>query len=378
MKVVLTGGATGGHFYPNIAVAQAINIVAKERKIVSLELFYTGPSEYDSRALFENSVTFRKIQAAKFEDGFSLKNIVSVFAIAASALRAIWVIFIIYPDVVFSTGGYASFPTLFAARFLRIPVVILNADADPGRVSLWSAKFAQKIAIGFPDAADSFKKYESKVAYTGNPVRSELMTVAREGAYEFLKLPHTVPVVLVLGGSQGAKVINDTILDALPALVEEYQIIHQTGASNLEEVEDTAAVILENNKYGDRYKTFNFLNPLALRMAAGVAAVIVSRAGAGSISAIATWGLPSIIVPIPESISADQLRNAFSYARSGAATVIKQSNLSPSILVAEIRRIVQSDAIQKEMGERAREFTKRDASKKLAEAIVQFGLKHDS
>jgi len=141
--------------------------------------------------------------------------------------------FSIYPDVVFSNGGFGSFPVLCAARFFRIPVLIHSSDTVPGKVVKWSSKFAKKISIGFPETVNYLPK--NKVAYTGNPIRVGLSSL-KQGAHEFLKLDPKIPTILILGGSQGAKNINDIIVDALPRLVEKYQIIHQVGKNNFEEV----------------------------------------------------------------------------------------------------------------------------------------------
>ena len=284
-------------------------------------------------------------------------------------------VFFLYPDVVFGTGGYTSFPTLLAARLFRIPVVIYATDVVPSRVNLWAKKFAVKIAISFPEAAEYFPK--EKTAYTGNPIRKAALTPAREGAHEFLKLKPELPVILVLGGSQGAVAINEAILAALPQLVEKYQIVHQTGEANIKEVEGRAKVALGLSPLAERYKAFGFLNELAIRMSAGAAAIVISRAGAGGIFEIASWGLPSIIIPIPEPVSRDQTRNAFSYARTGAAVVIEQNNLTPRLLVSEIERILTNEPLKHKMIEAARGFGRADASKVIANALLDIALSHE-
>src|SRR3989338_6680383 len=147
----------------------------------------------------------------------------TAWGIVVSVLR----VFFLYPDVIFSTGGYASFPTLLAGKLFRIPVVILNCDASPGKVNRWASKFAQKVAVAFAEGATSFSK--EKIAHTGNPVRKSALVPAREGAYEFLKFNRELPVLLVTGGSQGSQTVNEAVLAALPRLLDKYQVIHQTG-----------------------------------------------------------------------------------------------------------------------------------------------------
>lgn len=375
MKVVLTGGGTGGHFYPCIAVAQEINAIAEEKNLLSPQLYYVGPTPYDRKALYENGIQFRQSPAGKMRKYFSLLNFWDIFKTGWGIVMATIQLFFIYPDVVFSKGGYASFPTLVAARLLRIPVVIHDSDSVPGRVSIWSGKFAKRIAIAFPEAASAFPF--GKVALVGIPIRRELFTIAPEGGKEFLDLDGTIPTIVILGGSQGAERINDAIIDALPQLVENYQIIHQTGSKLLEEVTRTTKLVLEKSTHKRRYKPFDFLNPLALRMAAGAANLIISRAGATSIFEIALWGIPSIIIPIPETVSRDQRKNAFSYARSGAAIVVEEANLTPNLLLSEIERLMSNESKRKEMSKEAKEFAKPKAARKIAEEVVAIALAHE-
>ncbi len=269
-------------------LAEAINDVARERKLLEPQLYYAAPDPYDNEMLIANNITFVPTAAGKMRRYFSLLNFVDVFKTAWGITRSILRVFYLYPDVVFGTGGGASFPTLFAARLFRIPVVLYATDAEPSRVNLWAKKFAVKVAVSFPEAAHYFPA--DKVAYTGQPVRKAALAPAREGAYEFLNFKHELPVVLVIGGSQGAVAINEAILEALPRLLEKYQVVHQTGPANIEEVQGRAKIVLGTSPLAERYKAFGYLNDLALRMSAGAAAIAVSRAGAGGIFEFAAMG----------------------------------------------------------------------------------------
>ena len=162
MKIVFTGGGTGGHFYPIIAVAEEINKIAKEEKLLEPELFYIAPDPYDKRALYENNITFKKSPAGKMRRYFSFWNFLDIFKTAFGVIKSTFQIFSIYPDVVFSKGGYASFPTVFASKILRIPVIIHESDAVPGRANLWAGKFARKVAVSYPEAVSYFEKEKMK------------------------------------------------------------------------------------------------------------------------------------------------------------------------------------------------------------------------
>lgn len=377
MKIALVGGGSGGHFYPLIAVAEALEDITKDRKLIEPDLYYIGPVPFDSETLLEHEIQYVPGSAGRTRRYFSILNIFDVFKTALGIVRALLTLFRIYPDVIFSTGGFAAFPTLYAARILGIPVVIYDADAVPGRVSLWSARFARWIALAHPNAAKQFpEKFLEKIAEVGHPIRKEIATTAKEGGHEFLKVDSSVPTIFVVGGSLGATALNEAVLDALPTLVEQYNVVHQTGSANLEEVAEIASVVLKNSPKRDRYRSFGLLNTLALRMTAGIASVIVSRAGSGMIFEIAAWGIPAILVPIPTDVSHDQTENAFSYARAGGASVLEQKNLTPHLLIAEINRIVEDEALCAKMKEAARNFARPDAAKKVGEIIIETALEH--
>jgi UDP-N-acetylglucosamine--N-acetylmuramyl-(pentapeptide) pyrophosphoryl-undecaprenol N-acetylglucosamine transferase len=257
MKILFTGGGTGGHFYPIIAVAEEINQLATKNKLVNVELFYMSNSPYNEGLLFEHNITFKKNTAGKMRVYFSLLNFIDLFKTAWGTVVSLWTIFTIYPDVIFGKGGYASFPALLAGKLLRIPIIIHESDSVPGRVNAWAGKFAAKIAISYPDSAQFFP--EGKTAFTGNPIRKDITQALSQGAHEYLNLDKSIPTLLVLGGSQGAQLINDTIIDALPRLISKYQIIHQTGKANLQAMKDTSAVVLLTNPHQSRYKPFDYL-----------------------------------------------------------------------------------------------------------------------
>jgi UDP-N-acetylglucosamine--N-acetylmuramyl-(pentapeptide) pyrophosphoryl-undecaprenol N-acetylglucosamine transferase len=377
MKILLTGGDSGGHFYPLIAVAQAIRDSTQKENLLPPELYYMGPEEYDASALFEQDITYIKIRSGKMRRYFSFKNIVDIIKMVWGIGTAFIQVFTLFPDIVFSKGGGSSIPVVLAARFFRIPILIHESDVAPGQANLWAGKFARGIAISFPEAKNAFPS-KADIALTGTPVRKELLSVSPSGAEEFLDLELDIPVILVLGGSQGAELINDALLEALPVLVDKYQIIHQTGAIHFDVLQRTAEVILEKNPNKNRYKPFAFLNTLALRMGAGVAQIIISRAGSGAIFEIATWGKASIIIPITKSNGDHQRKNAYAYARTGAALVMEERNLTPHLLLSEIERLMESEVERNKMEEAARSFAHPDAAILIAKKLLGIGLAHET
>lgn len=373
MKILLTGGGSGGHFYPIIAVAQSINELSKEHHLVEPKLFFMAPEPYNKGLLYDNKIIFKQSPAGKLRRYFSILNFFDIFKTFWGIIKSTWIVFTIYPDVVFGKGGYASFPPLLAARILRIPVVIHESDSVPGRVNRWAGKFAKRIAVSYPEAARFFKT--EKVALTGNPIRKEVLNPLKDGAYEFLKMEKDTPIILILGGSLGAQAINEVILEALPKLTQKYQIIHQVGKNNLSEMEKLSEAMLYNNQFKDRYKLFDYLSSQALSMAAGVSSLVVSRGGS-AIFEIASWGIPSIIIPITNSNGNHQRKNAFAYAKSGAGIVIEEGNLKDDILISEIGRILENKNEWENMKKSAENFAKKDAGKVIAGEILNIALEH--
>jgi len=375
MKIVFTGGGSGGHFYPIIAVAERVNQIVDRENILRVKLYYISDSPYDKEMLFENGLSYEEVNTGKMRTYFSIQNFFDIFKTFFGVINAIFKLFSIYPDVVFGKGGYASFPTIFAARILGIPVVIHESDSAPGRVNNWAGHFAKKVAVSFIESAGYFPK--KTVAWTGQPIRTEIESPAnRRLALEYFKLEENLPTILVLGGSQGAELINNTILDALPRLINNYQIIHQTGVKNFEMVKGQSEVILSGNKNKLRYVSMPFLNPLSMKMAAGVATIVISRAGS-MLFEIASWGVPSILIPITNTNGDHQKKNAFNYARSGACSVVEEANMTANILSEEIERITNDKTVYDVMAQGAKSFNKPDAAMKIARAIVDIALSHE-
>ncbi|MFA5931840.1 MAG: UDP-N-acetylglucosamine--N-acetylmuramyl-(pentapeptide) pyrophosphoryl-undecaprenol N-acetylglucosamine transferase [Candidatus Paceibacterota bacterium] len=379
MKIVFTGGGTGGHFYPIIAVAQKVNQIIDHEHIIGAQLYYLSDSPYDKELLVENGLLYEEIGAGKMRTHFSVNsfflNFLDIFKIFFGTINAIYKLFSIYPDVVFGKGGYASFPTIFAARILGIPVVIHESDSAPGRVNKWAGHFAKKVAVSFAEAATYFPK--NTVAWTGQPIITEIEHKApQKEALSYFKLESEVPVIVILGGSQGAEIINNIALDALPRLIKNYQIIHQTGVNNFKNVSGQASVILADSKNKSRYLPIAYLNPLVMKMAAGAASIIVSRAGS-TIFQIASWGVPSILIPFTNSNADHSRKNAFSYARAGACSVIEEANMTANILSGEVERILGDKTGYKQMEQNAKAFSNPGAADKIARALVDIALSHE-
>jgi UDP-N-acetylglucosamine--N-acetylmuramyl-(pentapeptide) pyrophosphoryl-undecaprenol N-acetylglucosamine transferase len=373
MKILLTGGGTGGHFYPLIAIAEELNRIADEEKIIKFKLYYAADTPYDQEALNREFIKFVPVTAGKMRVYFSLKNIWDFFKMGFGVFKALFTVFRLYPDVVVSKGGYASFPVLFAAKLLRIPVIIHESDTVPGRVNIWSGKFAKKIALSFSEAASYFDS--SRVSVTGQPVRKSIVQAAKEGAYQFFELDSSLPTIGIFAGSQGAKVINDALLQVLPELIKKYQILHQTGDKNFEEVKSDVHVILGDDVRRTRYKPFPFLNDLQTKMFGAASTIIVGRSGS-SLFEISAWGKPSILIPYALAHGDHQRKNAYHYARTGGCVVVEEANLTPSVLLNEINNIVDNQDKYDAMSRHAKAFYKDDAAREIAIETIKIALEH--
>ncbi len=373
MKILLTGGGTGGHFYPLIAIAEKLVEVADKQKIIDLKLYYMSDKPYDKRILFENKITFVQIPSGKMRTYFSIQNFFDIFKTITGAFFGLLSMYFIYPDVVISKGGYAAFPAVLAAKLLRIPVIVHESDSYPGRLNIWTAKFALHVAISWPEASEYLP--ESKTALTGQPIRREILHGDPNGAHDFFKLSPDLPTILILGGSQGAQTINDIVVDTLPELLSRYQIIHQTGIKNIEEVKSRSNLLLDKNPNISRYVPIPYLNNLATRMAAGCSNLVVSRAGS-AIFEIASWGIPSIIIPITNSNGDHQRKNAYNYARSGSCEVIEEGNLTSHLFVSEVDKLFSLPQKLTKMKENALAFSSPLAAEKIAQSAINLALTH--
>jgi UDP-N-acetylglucosamine--N-acetylmuramyl-(pentapeptide) pyrophosphoryl-undecaprenol N-acetylglucosamine transferase len=348
MKIVFTGGGSGGHFYPLMAIAEAVRDQIKEQNVLDVKLYYLADKPYDERALFVNELEFVAVPTGKLRLYFSPKNIVDIFKTGAAVFKALLKMVAIYPDVVISKGGYPAFPVVTAAWLLRIPVVMHESDMVAGRVNQITAKFAKRIGVSFPDAVNIFNKRDI-TAWTGQPIRKSLWEVSGQGFEDFFGVRNDAPVIVVYGGSQGAGIINDALMEILSEAVNDFYIIHQTGVSNLEEIKSRAKFLLEENPFKERYKPYGFFDERMLEMLGAKADLFITRGGAGSIFDMAMWEMPAIIIPITHSNGDHQRKNSYEYAATGAAHVIEEKNLEPHVFLSEIRRLFEDRAALKEM-----------------------------
>ncbi len=372
LRVLMTGGGSGGHIYPLISVITELQILASQEG-VNLEIRYLGVAGPYENLLRENGVRVQKILPSKLRRYFSLANILDMPKFIISFFQALSKSFWFMPDVLFSKGGPGALAVVFAARFYRIPIIVHESDTIPGLTNMTTAKYAKAIATSFPSTAEYFGGRETML--TGNPVRRYLFDepLNQSKAKLFLGFDANLPLVLILGGSQGAVRINDFILDNLPVLLQTTQVFHQTGRANYDSVIGEVAVIgrslsAETKK---RYKAIDYLEK-DMRIALEAADLVISRAGSGSIFEIAAFGKPSILIPLPQGVSnAHQEQNAQEYARAGAAAIIEEANLLPNLFLKELQNLLANPQKLAAMAAAAKQFAKPEAALKLAQIVIR-------
>lgn len=373
MRILFVGGGTGGHFYPLIATAEALT-ERVQASGSSAEFYYMGPNPYNQNELDRVNMQFVYCPAGKQRLYFSILNFTDKFKIVGGIFVAFYKLLWLYPDVVMSKGGYTSTPVVIAAWLLRIPIVIHESDAVPGRANKLAAKLARYIAIAHDEVASYFPT--EKVALIGMPIRKSFFNPTKD-PQSLLGVPNDRPIIFITGGSSGAERLNDLVLNSLDELLPDYTVIHQTGESHQEKVTATAKALISDSTLLNRYFILGTLTEEQFPAALDAASIVVSRAGSGTIFEIALKGKPSILIPIPEKISRDQRKNAYSYARTGASLVIEERNLTDHILAAEVKHILESPELREKMTRGASTFTNRDAAYKLADTLIGIGQEHE-
>lgn len=367
MKILFTGGGTGGHVFPIVAIAREIRRIHTKK---DLEFYYLGPKdEFGLIMLGQEDFQIKTIISGKIRRYFSYQNFIDIlFKIPLGFLQSIFLILIIRPQLIFSKGGSGSISVTYCARFLRIPVFLHESDVVPGLSNRTTAKWAKKIFVAFPKT-EYFDP--AKTIIVGNPIRKELLEGDKKMAGELFDLTFEKPIILFLGGSQGAEALNDFVLNILNDFLKEFEIIHVCGRNNLEGVEAEAQAVIEKDlaKY---YHPVGFLDEEKIKHAYKVANLVISRSGSGSIFEIAALGKPSILVPLPTAAANHQSKNAYVYSQTGAALVIEQDNLTRNFFLEKIHYLfLHPDRLEK-MKESALRFSTPLAAKAVAREILEY------
>jgi len=367
MKILFTGGGTGGHVYPLVAIAREIRRIYSSK---NLEFYYIGPKdEFGNILLSQEDFIIKNIISGKLRRYFSFQNFIDIFfKIPIGLLQSFFMVLMMRPDLVFTKGGSGSILVVFTAKLLGVPVFMHESDVAPGLSNQKTAKLAKKIFTSFPKT-EFFDPEKIKV--TGNPIRKEILEGDKKIAGEMFNLNFSKPVFLFMGGSQGAEFINDFVLRTLNDLLKDYEIIHVTGRSKFNEVSNEAQVIIEKG-LDMYYHPVDFLVEEKIKHAYKAADLIISRSGSGAIFEIAAVGKPSIMVPLPSAAGNHQAKNAYAYAKDGCAQVVEQENFTPNFFVDNVKLLFTDQDKLKQMSEASLAFAKPLAAKSIAREILEF------
>ncbi len=320
-RIVLTGGGTAGHVTPNIA------LIPRLREL-DYEIYYIGSYEGIEKKLIEDfDIPYYGIATGKFRRYFDPKNFTDPFRVMKGYSEARKYLKDLDPDIVFSKGGFVSVPVVRAAASLNIPCIIHESDMTPGLANKLCIPVASKVCCNFPETIQMLP--EGKAVLTGSPIREELARGNRIAAYDICKFTSNKPVVMIIGGSLGAEAINKTVRDALPKLLQDFQVVHICGKDKVDN--------LMLNIAG--YKQFEYVKT-ELKDIFAMADVVVSRAGANSICELLALKKPNLLIPLSSHSSrGDQLLNAKSFESQGFSLLIDEDYLTENLLVEKVHEL---------------------------------------
>ena len=320
-RIVFTGGGTAGHVTPNIA------LFPKLREL-GYDIHYIGSYEGIEKKLIEDyKIPYYGISTGKLRRYFDPKNFSDPFRVIKGFAEAKKILKTLKPDVVFSKGGFVSVPVVRAAASLKIPCIIHESDMTPGLANKLCIPVASKICCNFPETLTGLPA--EKAVLTGSPIREELSKGNKVHAMDLCGFTSGKPVILVIGGSLGAAGVNSLVRDALPQLLEDFQIVHICGKDKIDN--------LLLNKQG--YKQFEYVKE-DLKDLFALADIVISRAGANAICELLALRKPSLLIPLPASSSrGDQILNAKSFESQGFSMVADEDDLTPYTLVEKVHEL---------------------------------------
>lgn len=360
MRILLTGGGTGGHVFPILAVVNELKRLSKE----SVDFLWIGSRKGPERdSAKKHGIAYKSICTGKFRRYFSWLNFLDIFRIPIGKVQAFFIIRSFRPDAIFSKGGYVSLPAVLAGWSLKIPSLIHESDTVPGLANRFLSKFVLRIAISFKETEKYFPT--SKCILTGNPIRPEILEGSRERGFRYFGLEYGKLIILVTGGSQGSRKINEVVIKILPKLLEKYQLIHLCGKRNLSAVSrKLPAVSLKS------YKLYPFLPERQMADALAVADLVVSRAGANLLAELAVLGKPSVLVPLPTAASDHQRKNARVFEKENATFVIEEKDLAHDTLFKEINWLFGHRERLDKMSGNVLKLARPNAARRIAEEIL--------
>jgi UDP-N-acetylglucosamine--N-acetylmuramyl-(pentapeptide) pyrophosphoryl-undecaprenol N-acetylglucosamine transferase len=369
MKVLVSGGGTGGHIYPALAVATQLV------KQYQAEILYLGSDDgLENELAPAAGFPLVIVKAGKLRRYISWQTLTGVARIPVGMAQAAGIVRKFNPDVVFTSGGYVAVPAGLGARLNGVPLLMHQQDVPPNLSNRLIAPLATRISVAFADSLAYFPA--RKTLQLGNPIRQEMLdmrSVSPQEARRKLELEADLPLLLVTGGSQGARHVNQVVCRALPELLTHCQVLQISGKYLYEETRELSGQTMTHlpEDIKRRYRLVPYLNaemPAAIQ----AAELVLCRSGAATLSELAVLGKPSLLVPLPPAIgSSPQEANAEMFGRGAAAQVIRDADLESEVLVKRVISMLSSKALLASMSEATRAFAKPDATQDIVAEVMR-------
>lgn len=357
MKILVTGGGTGGHIYPALAF---VNYVKSQDQ--DAEFMYVGAKRgLENKIVPETGIPFHTLEIQGFKRKLSFDNVKTVQLFLKSIRQAKKILKDFQPDVVIGTGGYVSGAVVYAAAKLNIPTIIHEQNSVPGITNKFLSRYVDHIAVSFRDAAQFFP--EEKSSLIGNPRAQEVADTPKSTILANFGLATDKKTVLIFGGSQGALKLNEAVMNFLESFNDDsYQVLYASGDRYYEQIKSQVGAIKLSNVS---------IQPYIRQMAEVMASsdLLVGRAGATSIAEFTALGLPAILIPSPYVTNDHQTKNAQSLVNAGAARMIADGELTGETLGRAINEIMTDEKVQQQMSQASKKQGMPDASKRLYELV---------
>ena len=321
--IVLTGGGTAGHVTPNIAMLPTL-------KSMGFQISYIGSyNGIEKKLIQEQGIPYYGISSGKFRRYFDLKNLSDPFRVLKGCQEAYHLLKKLKPDVVFSKGGFVAVPVVVSAGRMHIPTIIHESDMTPGLANKICMPSATKVCCNFPETVSQLP--EGKAVLSGTPIRAELLSGDPERGRAFCGLSGSLPVLMVIGGSQGSASVNEKVRAVLPELLKEFQVIHLCGKGKMDESLNGMSGYVQYEYIGEELPDLFALSSL-----------VISRAGANAICEIKALHKPNLLIPLSVNASrGDQILNARSFEKQGFSMVLEEEEITEELLAA-IRSLYQN------------------------------------
>jgi UDP-N-acetylglucosamine--N-acetylmuramyl-(pentapeptide) pyrophosphoryl-undecaprenol N-acetylglucosamine transferase len=367
MRILISGGGTGGHIYPALAVAREL------RDRYGADILYLGDANgLETRIVPAAGFAFAAVSAGKLRRYLSPRTLTDLGRVPLGMAQALGHVRRFKPDAAFTSGGYVSVPAGIAARTQGVPLVMHQQDVPPNLANRLLAPFATRISVSFPDSLRYFPK--ARTALAGNPVREEMLRMAGVESASVkprFGLNPTLPTLLVTGGSQGARHLNQVVVEALPLLLPRCQIIHVSGTLTHETTREGAeGQLAALPTLRGRYVLYPYLEA-EMPAALAAADLVLCRSGAATLAELAALGRPSLLVPLPPGFTGSpQQVNAELFRAAGAAEMLLDRDLSAQRLCALLFPLLDDRPRRERMAESSRKLGHPEAAASLAETVA--------